>query len=618
MRLSTIAVLALTIALLLVFPCKSYDTNQVFNAVELWHITPGGSIDFIDIASDLDGDRLPDILLVNSSSSGLTTLVFLSYATQHPILFPLQLPQGVSAVALLEDLNNDGFPEVAIGYDGARVALYDPFLQQQLWNVSLEIYPLPILDLCLLHDIDDDGVGELAALTPDTLACISGSGGSVLWKIKVHNPLKIAVLEEDLLVIARDFVSRIYAASGTTCWNRSIHGITACSVASDLTGDNVSDIVVGAEPNLLSILDGREGGLVGFAANLDGRPDALAYADVNGDNRNEILVAASSRVYVFAPPYLVLLRFIPTPSNATLLTPLPDKSLDGAADFLLSTLENETYLYTWTGPLWCWPVLAQAAFSVPDINSDTYPEVIVSDKNTIYCLSGCIISRICVTVEPSPVAVHQQVQISGYLLPPIALAELQVQIYYENDPTSALTNIIRTGTEGCFSTTFVPTQRGTLLINVSWAGDSQHQGCATLTMLSVRGVSVNLTCTVSPSSPQVGEEVTILVNASQPISGSLLLTITPPNATSLEVPLPISEGLASTSFRVDADGWWVLHVTWAGDAVFEPAEVETSFLVNPTPLQATLRLLQVFFLAIVALVALLVILLVVHRRTLHK
>ena len=281
---------------------------------------------------DLNGDGNPDLVVVSSDQdTGVATLsIFFgngdgSYQ-QPPTNYPTQL---ITAGVTVADVNDDGHPDLIVVGQPASGNSADPALQVFL-NNGHGMFGLAINGPAI------PGLEETAAVANFTggNADIATNGGYILLgngagNFTLQPGLQFAPADNlvaadfngdgkiDLATVnANEFTIAIYLGKGNGTFTSgpqyaSIFGATNIGV-SDLDGDGNPDLIVGfSDPNgfgpgsggasyeyfLLGRGDGTFGGAPTYpvASNLDSDTGpAFAVADVNGDNKPDIITVSSN------------------------------------------------------------------------------------------------------------------------------------------------------------------------------------------------------------------------------------------------------------------------------------------------------------------------------------
>ena len=234
----------------------------------------------------------------------------------------------VYSLAEMEDVTDDGVPEVAFGtgsdsnsvylVDGADVAGGQAAV---VWRYSASDAVLSVRNL---GDVNGDGKDDVLAAVSDNgdvLVALNGDttppGGDVIWQ---HDPgvstYACGVLPDItgdgiaealavLWTLDGSAVRALNGATGVEIWRSTqvFDNAIMVDVLEDINGDGLSEVIVGSNENAVIVLDGSDGSqewktTVG-TTNGGYVWTARAIADLNGDGRQDV-IAGSFDYHVYA------------------------------------------------------------------------------------------------------------------------------------------------------------------------------------------------------------------------------------------------------------------------------------------------------------------------------
>ena len=342
----------------------------------------------LDVSPDLNGDGLADLLLATAwggctcyAVNGRNGNVIWSYDMYD------EDPQGgwVYAAGPIGDVNGDKVPDAIFGagghdsgsagprsmyaFDGDSSGTADTLWRQYANDA--------IIDVVSLGDVNGDGVDDAAACAggnvdrDDHVYCASGASSgpaTLLWSYQ----------------------------TGGDNWSLSRH--------SDITGDGVSEVVVGtwggSPAGLVTCLDGAGDPAAVWTFTLAApvmRVDS--FADVNGDGINEVLVASwASWAYCINGASGVQLWSSYMGSDVWAVSGIPDVNGDGFDDALAGAFTGEVRCIDGTNGDTIWSYMTGSKIFtlrwIEDVNGDTYSDVLAGTQmlsgigGELFCLTG--------------------------------------------------------------------------------------------------------------------------------------------------------------------------------------------------------------------------------------
>lgn len=288
--------------------------------------------------ADIDGDGLPDLLVVspNTSNTGLPqVMVYRNISTPGHVAFghPLAMPSLYATISNIQisayDMDGDGKPDIVVtsGDQGTGIALYrnTSYPGQLSFYAGTDIEVGPRNNI-LIADFNGDGLPDILLPSDgygeaDVLKNQSSPGTFSFWPAfgvgpALTNPIALGDIDGDGLIdivtidsvanklyVLRNTSNNLYAGSidfytpvGFYTGHRPIN----VSV-SDLDGDGMPDIAVTcAGDSTISVFKNQSSaGNIQMAARLDfatpSQADNLVIGDVDGDGKNDLLFAVSGQ-----------------------------------------------------------------------------------------------------------------------------------------------------------------------------------------------------------------------------------------------------------------------------------------------------------------------------------
>ncbi len=165
-------------------------------------------------------------------------------------------------IVVAPDLDNDGSPDVAIGFKDGHIRVFGGLSGSTLADIS--IAGTPIITMALMDDVNGDGKVEVLALSSDSiLRCVDLANRRVLWSIGVHGA------EDSFTVYPRD-----------------------------INGDGVKDVMV-AQGSALKVVSGADGSIL--KTEPKNSLGVTVIRDVNGNGWKDVAVRESKSIRVIDP-----------------------------------------------------------------------------------------------------------------------------------------------------------------------------------------------------------------------------------------------------------------------------------------------------------------------------
>jgi PKD repeat protein len=205
------------------------------------------------------------------------------------------------------------------------------------------------------------------------------------------------------------------------------------------------------------------------------------------------------------------------------------------------------------------------------------------DDNTAAFSVTKISSSITCSVSPLTLILGEGVTVSGTLDP--LLSGKTITLNFTRPDGSTFTRTV-TAILGEYSDLYTPDMVGTWGVFASWDGDASHEDASSSpTAFSVTKISSSITCSVSPLTLILGEEVTVMGGLDPLLSDKVItLTFTRPDGSVFTRSVVTTFGAYSDTFTPDFVGSWSVSAWWAGDASHEDAlSLPVAFTVHVAP-----------------------------------
>jgi len=274
-------------------PKRVYCLNGL-NGSSIWERSTNGACFGVIAISDITGDGKPDVLAGATNASESEGKTYCIDGANGDIKWThVAASSSVWGLVQLNDINNDGFQDVAVGDFGGHIYGLSGATGSVLFNAS--IGSNIIIRFVQLEDMNNDSYRDFLVNSSSTnCVVINGYNGQNLWL----KPL------------------------ADKCWNATSF--------SDINGDGVKDIIAGTlySNNFLYYLDGTNGNTF-HSFEFPSPVDALAaIPDIAGDETFEMVAGGrEGEVYCYSGglnPYVGLEPPIENPDAGTALSVFPN------------------------------------------------------------------------------------------------------------------------------------------------------------------------------------------------------------------------------------------------------------------------------------------------------
>jgi outer membrane protein assembly factor BamB len=193
--------------------------------------------------------------------------------------------QPVQAVSVSE-----GLPGIVVGLGDGRVTWLDD-QGRLLWEQEIGRF----VSWLAVADVDHDGREDVIARSGDNVFRLQGGDGTVVWRTDTSAERLIGAALGDGVVVATD--QRVFQldATGAEAWSYPLDEVASAVYTAKLDGERGPvEVAVGTVKGGVYVL-GADGQLLWQGKGRE-RVNALHAADLNGDGRQELLVAMEDGV----------------------------------------------------------------------------------------------------------------------------------------------------------------------------------------------------------------------------------------------------------------------------------------------------------------------------------
>jgi hypothetical protein len=387
----------------------------------LWSHQFTGSYDYhakaIMAVPDISGDNVSD-LLVGTRDSRIR--MFNGNSSGNPdILWEIQLGtvEYPKAMALIDDINGDGYQDVVVGtaWGDRAVTALSSKTGQIIWRFTTNIYGNGgwVYMVDAKYDYNGNGYIDVLAATgddanghgPKRIFLLNGKTGHVIWEAAVNATCYSVLAVEDFTgdgipdVIAgagtagqQAKVFGINGANGNVVWTFDASGssVWALEQIDDVTDDGIKDIIAGSFNGHYYLLNATNGTVVhsGHLGNVL-ILDFWRAGDLNGDGYVDMFVAHSSihNASAICGKTATIIWTTPVTDQPWSVAPLQDITGDQIMDVAIGTLYQNNNVHFICGaegeilktqPM---PAAVDAIGFMKDITGDGSMEIIAGSRN---------------------------------------------------------------------------------------------------------------------------------------------------------------------------------------------------------------------------------------------
>ncbi|MGD8833428.1 MAG: FHA domain-containing protein [Desulfobacteraceae bacterium] len=294
--------------------------------------------------ADINGDKFLDVIVADAHG-----FILALDGQEGKKIFEVQMPDRVLAPPATGDLTGDGFSDVVVAGNAGRVIAVDG-KGRVLWKTEEDLQLGAIINRPVLEDLNGDKIVDVVVPTAKMgLVAIDGHRGWLIWDTRemingkcitapvradvnddgtmdfvaatdkgqvltittrtskpwklweaqvpskgYASPLFMVVQKRGIVVIPTDHkgVFAFDAVSGNKVWHAQFdHKFFASPLASDVNGDDVPDVILGADDGKLIILNGLTGDTIWRLALNNGLQATPGLFDVDDDGLPDLIVA---------------------------------------------------------------------------------------------------------------------------------------------------------------------------------------------------------------------------------------------------------------------------------------------------------------------------------------
>ncbi len=318
--------------------------GAITSPVIKWRFAPGDWTEsqFSAIA-DCDGDGYPEVIMGSDDAK-----VYCLRGSDGSLKWSLTTGYLVEASPAVGDCDGDGKPEVVFGSWDSKIYCVRGSDGGLKWSFSTGNITT---SSPAIADIDRDGKNEVVVGSDDgKMYCLRGSDGGLIWSFStggwVWSSPALADCDNDgkAEIFFGSLDGKVYSLSpgGALRWSYATGDKVRSSPAiQDLDGDGHLEVVIGSDDDLVYCFDARLGSLKwSFTTGSDVRSSPVL-ADVNGDKTVDVIIGSwDGNVYCLAGSNGAQLWAYNAGQRIRTPGAIFDADGDGIFDFLVSSSED--------------------------------------------------------------------------------------------------------------------------------------------------------------------------------------------------------------------------------------------------------------------------------------
>jgi VCBS repeat protein len=294
---------------------RSYPIHQSFQILDgatgqVWFdlAPPLGDVhSYLWQAEDLDGDGLPELILLNIIANAKSSQIVVVHGGDGQVLWDdiaTKKKDKLGEIITFGDFNGDGFKDLfAHSKKGNRGVALNGKTGQVLWRQFGQARQIS----ATTPDLDGDGIGDIFLGSDDRYTVLSGVSGQTIWNtydgrledaqnwtlqfsdVNLDGTADLWVIhpsEGGAQNLGVGAVQVVDGANGTILWSaagtRAGEELGFEAILQDMNGDGVRDLLT-RSPDYPSLLDGRTGALL-WRRELS--PDSMSTSPLVADDFN--------------------------------------------------------------------------------------------------------------------------------------------------------------------------------------------------------------------------------------------------------------------------------------------------------------------------------------------
>jgi outer membrane protein assembly factor BamB len=234
----------------------------------IWAGTIGGEVKCIDVTGDIDGDLIADCF-VGGKDKSVYCFSGVGRNGAKSLLMGRSVSADVQSVVSIPSVDGDGKADCVIGTSGKTIECRQSYLTGNLlWSYTVQG---SVDGVALVDDINEDGFPDVIAGSVDnSVYAIDGNDGTLVWSAPFADDILcvrgLADINQDsktdiIIGTADDKIICISgggAHAGQTLWSwQTVGDVKSLAVLPDVRGNAVPEVVAASNDNLVRVLEGN-------------------------------------------------------------------------------------------------------------------------------------------------------------------------------------------------------------------------------------------------------------------------------------------------------------------------------------------------------------------------